>query len=121
MTTPIEVACASCGVVHLGECPGPLTLCLSPGYLLEGTVALFDRDGISIDWPDGTAARLRFQWGAGDPVTYPIVVDGTYLRISMTGAQTLTIPRGATVYLDVNYDDGDPLRWRPWRKGRIGC
>lgn len=119
MTAPDTAPCGTCGVVHLGQCPGPMTLCLSPGYLFEGTVELRDATGTPIDWPEDTAARMRFLWG-DDPVIYPATIDGPYLRIALTGAQTLPVPRGAIVYLDVNYDAGDPDRWRPWRRGRVG-
>lgn len=117
MTSPVT-SCA-CGTAHLGDCPGPLSWCMTPGYLFEGVILLRNRlTGKEQDWPAGTAARLRLHWGTGTELIIPGVVEGPRLLFDMTPEETTQVPRGALMAIDLNYDNGDPDRWRPWRVGR---
>lgn len=103
-------------------CPQPMHLCISTGFVWDGTIRLRDRSGNDVDWPAGTAVRIRFSWGTGTELIIPGTVDGPYLRFHMTPAETEQLPRGSIATVDLNWDSGDPELWRPWRTGRIdGC
>lgn len=119
MTSPVTCLCGG-AVVRMSSCPGPMSICMSPGYVFEGEVQQINRlNGLAQDWPVGTTTRLRISWGTGTEMIVPGVVAGSYLRFEMTGAETEQIPRGALATIDVNYDAGDPDLWRPWRAGNI--
>jgi hypothetical protein len=109
------------GTVSLDGCAGPMSLCISAGFVWDGTVALRTKRGAPADWPDGTATRLRFTWGTGTELIVAGTVDGTYLRFHLTADETAQLPRGTIATIDLNWDGGDPDLWRPWRTGRIGC
>lgn len=116
MTAPTT---CTCGTVHIGPCKGALSICISPGYIFDGVIQLTNRlNGQPMDWPDGTTTRMRISWGTGAELIIDGVVDGSYLRFEMTGEETEQVPRNPQVTIDLNYDAGDPLRWRPWREGR---
>lgn len=120
MTSP-EI-CTDGSVSIDGGCVGPLRLCISTGFVWDGTVKLRTKLGADANWPAGTAARLRFSWGTGTELIIAGTVDGPYLRFHMTAAETEQLPRGTSATIDLNWDNGDPTMWRPWRTGRIdGC
>lgn len=121
MTAP---AACSCGTVQMNACAGHLDICLTPGYVFDGTVQLRNRlTKLPMDWPDGTSTRMRFSWGTGTELIIGGSVGGSYLRFHMGPDETEQLPRGTMAYIDVNYDVGDdPDMWLPWRKGRLsGC
>jgi hypothetical protein len=104
----------------MNGCPAPLSICMSAGFVFEGEVQQIDRATKQpVDWPVGTQTRMRISWGTGTEMIVPGTVDGSWLEFMLTGAETEQIPRGALITLDVNYDGGDPLLWRPWRAGRL--
>jgi hypothetical protein len=104
----------------MNGCPAPLSICMSAGFVFEGEVQQIDRATKQpVDWPVGTQTRMRISWGTGTEMIVPGTVDGSWLEFMLTGAETAQIPRGALITLDVNYDGGDPLLWRPWRAGRL--
>lgn len=105
----------------LGSCTSDLKVCLQPGRLFDAAIQLYD--GVTkmpIDWPDGTQARLVFTWGTGTGLIIPAVVDGSWLRFSMTGEETELVPRGARAAAELNWT-GDPDDWREWREGPVSC
>jgi hypothetical protein len=104
----------------MNGCPAPLSICMSAGFIFEGEVQQVDSITKSpVAWPAGTVTRMRISWGTGTEMLIPGVVDGAWLRYVLTAAETEQIPRGALITLDVNYDSGDPLLWRPWRAGHL--
>ena len=117
MTSPV----CTCGIVHMDDgCPGPLSICITPGFVWDGTIRLTNRlTRQSQDWPAGTSTRIRFNWGTGTELVIQGTVDGPYLRFHMTPAETEQLPRGTRATVDLNYDNGDPQMWRPWRTGRL--
>lgn len=117
MTSP-EISTS--GIVSLGGCLGRVSLCITPGFVWDGTIKLRTRLGSDADWPAGTACRIRFSWGTGTELVIDGTVDGPYLRFHMTAAETEQLPRGTTYVVDVNYDNGDPDLWRPKWEGRLG-
>jgi|SRR5690606_23452129 len=118
MTAPIKPC--TCGTVHLGDCPGELSLCLQPARMFDGSVQLRDRTtGLPQDWPPGTSARLWFSWGTGTELIIDGTVDDSWLRFHMTPAETELVPRGALARIEINYT-GTEDGWWIWREGRIG-
>ena len=112
----------TCGTAYMdGGCPGAMSICLVPGYVWDGSIQFTDRRGLPQDWPAGTSTRIRFSWGTGTELVVPGTVDGAYLRFHMTAAETEQLPRGTRATVDVNYDNGDPEMWRPWRTGIISA
>lgn len=101
-------------------CPGVLRICLTPGYVFDGSVRLQDNRGNPLNWPVGTTTRMRFSWGTGTELTITGTVDNELLVFHMEPDETEQLPRGTVATIDLNYD-GDPNHWRPWRTGRIGC
>jgi hypothetical protein len=94
---------------------------MSPGFVFDGTFQLINRlTKLPMDWPVGTGTRFRISWGTGTELLIAGTVDGSYLRFHMTGAQTELVPRRSMMVIDINYDSGNPLLWRPWRAGRVG-
>lgn len=105
----------------MNSCPAPLSICMSAGFVFEGEVQAIDPVTKSpVAWPVGTTTRMRVSWGTGTEMVFPGTVDGSWLRFTLTGAETEQIPRGALITLDVNYD-GDPDLWRPWRAGHLSA
>lgn len=105
----------------MNSCPAPLSICMSAGFVFEGEVQAIDPVTKSpVAWPVGTTTRMRVSWGTGTEMVFSGTVDGSWLRFTLTGAETEQIPRGALITLDVNYD-GDPDLWRPWRAGRLSA
>jgi hypothetical protein len=101
----------------MDSCPGPLSICMSPGFVFDGVIQLVTNRRIPVDWPVGTDTRMRISWGTGTELVVPGVVDGSYLRFHLTGEETEQIPRRSLITIDINYDSLDPDMWRPWRQG----
>lgn len=97
-----------------------MSVCLYPGFVFTSTHQSVDRQGNPTDWPEGMTVRIRvITAGTGSAVltfTENQIISGTYMYLSLTPEETIQIPRGAEMFVDVNFGDG----WRPWRRGRVG-
>ena len=117
MTSPVT---CNCGPVHTDGCPGRLSICIVQGFVFDWEFRQTNRlTGAPQDWPAGTSARIRFSWGTGTELIISATIDGPYLRVHLTAAETEQIPRAARGTVDVNYDAGDPDMWRPFLTGRV--
>jgi hypothetical protein len=107
----------TCGIVELGDCPGRVRVCLTPGRLFDANVQLKNaRTRQPEDWPAGMLTRLEFSWGTGTALYIPGTIDGSWLRFSMTSDETEQVPRGSRTRVELNYT-GDPDDWRTWLEG----
>lgn len=105
------------GVIRLGTCVARMDMCLYPGFAFSGDIQLKDLTGAPMNWPVGTTARMRvITDGTGSEVlTFPAdVITDSWLRIPLTDVETLTVPRAAEIFIDLNYGSG----WIPWALGR---
>lgn len=97
-----------------------MDICIAQGFIFEWDYLHRDPDTCTaLNWPPGTSARIRFTWGTGNELIMAAVIDGAYLRVDLTAAQTATIPRAAVATIDLNYALGDPGMWQPWRAGSV--
>lgn len=108
MATP----CTPSGVLGLGDCPAALRLCVRPGAILVKDVALQDPiTGDPVDWAADMTAWLEIRSGSFDE-QYPAVVDGSLLRFSIPGTETLKWPKGASAAIWLQYIDlPGPIVW----------
>jgi hypothetical protein len=97
-----------------------MSVCLYPGFVFDAAIPLTDRAGNPVNWPDGMTVRIRvITGGTGSPVLLFAdgqVITGSWMYLHLADTETLQVPRGAEIFLDVDYGDG----WRPWRRGRVG-
>lgn len=101
------------GVMNIGTCPAPLRVCYRPGALYARDVQMVDpATGDPLDWPVGMTAWLQVQTG-GFNQSYPITVDGSLLRILVSGANTVNWPDHACVRIWLRYAEYplDPIVW----------
>lgn len=100
------------GVLGIGDCPGVLRICVRPGSVLAKDIALYTNPGGTlIGWPDGMTANLIIKSG-GFTGSYPITVDGPYLRILVSGANTVQWPKNAKASIQLLFDGYDsPVTW----------
>lgn len=105
--------------MHLGDPPGPLQLDLTRGYDFRGQIQYQDPPGTPAPWPSGLTAWFKvFKVGTAYEETWPITVDGEWLRWNVDSTLVDVVPSGATAQLVLDWDIAglDPI---VWRKGRV--
>lgn len=100
--------------VNLGDPPGLLHLSLTRGVDFRGQIQYQDPPGTPAPWPNGVTAYFKaFKVGTGYTVTWPITVDGEWLKWKVESELVDEIPNKATVQLWLDWDipGEDPFVW----------